>query len=384
MENRREFIIDFAKNLCSFCTPLGGEAEIAKYIAGKFDSLGIEAELQPVVDGRPNVVAIIRGDPSYKSVLMNGHLDHPMPFGKWRRDPYKPWVEDGRLYGAGITDMRSGNISIMSSMAQLKESLPEKHGDVIAAYVMHHDTIGLGMKYFLDSCTWKIDAGICAEPTDSKLQLTHSGAWDWKIELEGVTRHQCMMEEAVNANLGMLKICEAISPSALTYTPDPRRPYLPRINIGIVNGGEDCSMAAEKCVIMGDIRFIEGMTVDGMKSDLQKIIDRVCTEMPGLKARLSTVAFQWPYKLEKTDPVSVTFQEAYREIAGREIKMTKGLPSGAFITDGADMVRVGIPTVFYGPGFWRTEPDESVAIDDLELGADVFELFCKKVVTQKR
>ena len=40
---------------------------------------------------------------------------------------------------------------------------------------------------------------------------------------------------------------------------------------------------------------------------------------------------------------------AHARVTGRRPKVTSGLPSGAFITDAADMVRRGIPTAIYGP-----------------------------------
>ena len=40
--------------------------------------------------------------------MFNGHLDiNPLATG-WTRDPFDPWVEDGKLYGAGIRNMKSG------------------------------------------------------------------------------------------------------------------------------------------------------------------------------------------------------------------------------------------------------------------------------------
>jgi acetylornithine deacetylase/succinyl-diaminopimelate desuccinylase-like protein len=64
--------------------------------------------------------------------------------------------------------------------------------------------------------------------------------------------------------------------------------------------------------------------------------------------------------------------------------VTTGLPSGAFITDAADMVRHGIPTVVYGPADWNTTPDEGVKIEDLVTAARVYAAACTDVITTRR
>jgi acetylornithine deacetylase/succinyl-diaminopimelate desuccinylase-like protein len=90
-------LIELTKGICRIPSPLGEEGPVAEYTADWMERQGWEVDLQEVVVGRPNVVAISRGSPDYKSFLLNGHLDMPMPFGQWRHDPFDPWVEDDVL-----------------------------------------------------------------------------------------------------------------------------------------------------------------------------------------------------------------------------------------------------------------------------------------------
>ena len=40
--------------------------------------------------------------------MFNGHLDiNPLAAG-WTHDPFEPWVEGNKLYGAGSRNMKSG------------------------------------------------------------------------------------------------------------------------------------------------------------------------------------------------------------------------------------------------------------------------------------
>ena len=184
--------------------------------------MGFEVELQDVVQDRPNVVAIRRGNPAYKSFMLNGHLDIAEPFGKWSHDPYDPWVVNDCVFGGGLTDMKGGVASLMAGAAAAAQLAPETSGDVILTIVMHHDTIGLGTKYFLANNQWQIDAGICGEPTNLKVQLFHGGVWAWEITTGGVPRHQSRLEEGVNAITGMMEILQRLSLEDLTFEPDVR------------------------------------------------------------------------------------------------------------------------------------------------------------------
>src|SRR6516162_9174656 len=95
-----ELVVELALGLCRRPSPIpeGKEKPSAVYLAEQLDRLGFEVELQDVVEDRPNVVAILRGDPDFQSCLLNGHLDHTEPFGQWRHDPADPWIEDGVVY----------------------------------------------------------------------------------------------------------------------------------------------------------------------------------------------------------------------------------------------------------------------------------------------
>jgi acetylornithine deacetylase/succinyl-diaminopimelate desuccinylase-like protein len=379
-----DMVVDLARGICRIPSPLGGEKPLAVYIAGRLRELGFDVELQDVVQDRPNVVAIRRGNPAYQSVLFNGHLDIPEPFGEWSHDPYDPWIDNGLLYGGGLQDMKGGLAALIAGAAAAARLDPDLSGDVIVTAVMHHDTTGVGTKFFLEQNAWPIDAGVCGEPTDLKVQLFHGGAWAWEITTRGVPRHQSRLEEGVNAITGMMEILRRLTPDALTCEPDPRYSHLPRTVVGMIAGGAFTSMTAESCLARGDIRYLPTMTVDQMKADVRRIIADVCAAIPGLSAEVRTFAHQWPYQIAPSALVVQRLIAAHTEVTGTAPELTTGLPAGAFITDAADMVRHGIPTVVYGPGDWNTIPDESIPIRDLATAAKVYAQFGSDIVSRRR
>jgi acetylornithine deacetylase/succinyl-diaminopimelate desuccinylase-like protein len=379
-----ELVVELAKGLCRRPSPRGQEKPAAVYLANQLDRLGFEVELQDVVDDRPNVVAILRGDPDFQSCLLNGHIDHSLPVGTWRHDPADPWVEDGVVYGGGIQDMKGGVAALCAGAAAIARAKLDRRGDVILTAVMHHDTTGVGTKYFLDACPWRIDSGINGEPTNLSVQLFHGGAWIWEIETRGITRHQSRLEEGVNAISGMLQILQRLDVGALNFTPDPAHPFLPRLVVGTIQGGGAASSTAERCIAQGDVRYLPTMSTDQMKQDLQRLVERTCRETPGLSGRVSTVRHQWSYTMPEDAPVVQSVVQAHARVAGALPTVTSGLPAGAFITDAADMVRRGIPTAIYGPAAWNTTADEGIPIADLVTAARVYAVACADMTSRSR
>jgi acetylornithine deacetylase/succinyl-diaminopimelate desuccinylase-like protein len=379
-----DLVIELASGLCRRPSPRPNEKPAATYLADQLERLGFEVELQDVVENRPNVVAILRGDPDYQSCLLNGHLDHPDAAGTWGHDPTDPWIEDGILHGEGIQDMKGGMAALCAGAAAVARVPLERRGDVILTAVMHHDTTGVGTKYFLDACPWRIDTGLNGEPTNLAVQLFHGGAWIWEVETIGLSRHVCRAEEGVNAIDGMLRILDRLDLGALTYTPDPDHSYLPRLVIGTVQGGGLASSTAERCIAQGDLRFLPSMEVDQLKTDFRRVVDKVCAETPGLTGRVRTVRQQWPYQIAEAEPVIQSVIAAHALVTGRAPKVSEGLPAGSFITDAADMVRRGIPTAIYGPADWNTTPNEGIPVTDLVTAARVYAAATIDLTTRKR
>ncbi len=377
-------VVELAMELCRTATPPGGEGPVAEVVAGYLRNHGFEVDLQPVVEGRPNVVAIARGNDAYKSVMLNGHLDIAPPVGQWRHDPLQPWIEDAQLHGAGLHDMKGGLAALMVGGSVAAQTTARDRGDIVLTAVMHHGTSGLGLKYFLDSCDWRIDAGINGEPTDLSIQLFHGGAWGFEIVVEGVPRHQSRLEEGANAITAMARVVDAATVDCLTHVRNDGIPFLPRIVVGTIAGGEDNTMTAARCTATGDVRFLPGMTIEGMKGDLMRVVEAACATDARLHGRVSTIAYQRPYIMTPDAWIVGVMARAHETVGHSDVRLTSGLPAGSYVTDAVDMLRHGIPTVIYGPGSWRTEPNEAISVSDLGAAAAAYAVATGEICAERR
>lgn len=97
----------------------GEEKATSEVFMQAMDELGIEH----FRDECGNVVGVIRGEGDGPNVLLTGHMD-VVPEGSidaWSPYlPFEPKVEDGKLYGRGISDMLAGLTSEFFAFMEIK------------------------------------------------------------------------------------------------------------------------------------------------------------------------------------------------------------------------------------------------------------------------
>ena len=91
-----------------------GEGQIARFIANWCQVRGLEVNFDEVRPGRPNVIAIAKGQGAGKTLLFNGHTDTVGVAGM--TSPHQPVVAHGRLYGRGAYDMKAGLAACMLAL----------------------------------------------------------------------------------------------------------------------------------------------------------------------------------------------------------------------------------------------------------------------------
>ncbi len=126
-----------------------GEADKAAFLVEFLQSNGItdiQVVKAPDPDApsgyRPNILARVKGRRSDRTVWIMSHTD-VVPEGDralWRGDPFKPWVEDGKIYGRGVEDNQQDLVaSIFAVKAILDEGLRPAY-DVGLALVADEET----------------------------------------------------------------------------------------------------------------------------------------------------------------------------------------------------------------------------------------------------
>jgi acetylornithine deacetylase len=96
-----------------------GEAQIVEHLRTRLHRAGYNATAVPARGhrNRPSLVAVPPGPPDRPTVVLNGHLDTVGVSGML--DPFRPRVEDDRLYGRGAADMKGGVAALVAAAEAL-------------------------------------------------------------------------------------------------------------------------------------------------------------------------------------------------------------------------------------------------------------------------
>ncbi len=105
-----------------------GIGEVAEYIAGILDGIGLSSQVVPT-SGWPMVVARSAPVPGAPTVLLYGHYDvqPPDPLDAWASPPFEPEVRDGRIYARGVGDNKGqhfANILAVEALLSTRGRLP--------------------------------------------------------------------------------------------------------------------------------------------------------------------------------------------------------------------------------------------------------------------
>jgi acetylornithine deacetylase/succinyl-diaminopimelate desuccinylase-like protein len=102
--------VELLQRLIRFDTvnPPGNEAAAQQWLRELLEAAGFECELLAAVEGRPNLVARLRGDSDGPTLCLLAHVDtvlaHP---ADWSVDPWSGELRDGCVWGRGALDMKS-------------------------------------------------------------------------------------------------------------------------------------------------------------------------------------------------------------------------------------------------------------------------------------
>ncbi len=367
---KSERAIDMAMAVTRAHVPDGSEGRRADVVAEFLSHPLIDVHVDPVLPGRPNVIARVRGTrPGAPGLLLNAHLDAGYVPTGWRHDPTDPWREGSRIYGGAISDMLGGLASMMESVLAAAEAggLP---GDLVLLANMYHDSNGLGTKYALASEDGWPQYGINGEPTQNGILTTHGGCVKFAIEFSGHIAHVSRSEEGRDALAAAAEVHRALQSATFTHTPDADLSAHPRFIVGTFEAGTAPGAVADTATIKGDMRTVPSQTWQSIRDDLQRVVsDTVGTDI-GTKIRclVRQRAFVGPKSGTLFDALSAGHRDIYA--GAPAVNAEKAAQS--FVTDSVDMAAAGVETLIYGPGSWHFEPDEFIEIDEMTKAAQVY------------
>ena len=152
------------------------------------------------VDGLGSIIGRIGKGP--RVIAFDAHIDtvYPGDREQWSFDPFKPRIEDGKIWGRGTVDQKGGMAAMVYAGKIIKElRLNEQFTIYFTGTVMEEDCDGLCWQYLLNEEKLKPEFVVITEPTNLNIYRGHRGRMEIRVEVKGRSCHGSGPERGDNA-----------------------------------------------------------------------------------------------------------------------------------------------------------------------------------------
>lgn len=348
--------------------PPGHEAEAASLLATELGAMGFATEIQPVAEGRANVVAWLDNGPG-PCFAFNSHID-TVPIGEgWASDPFRLTERGGRLHGRGSCDAKGSITAMVEAGRLLLADRGAWRGTLLLGFVADEEIDGSGSKALVRERP--IDLVVVGEPTSNGVYAAHKGCLRPLIRVSGRAAHSGRPELGVNAILAagcLLQFLDERDQELRTH----RHALVGKASLTVtrIAGGLADNIVPASCDIVLDQRLIPGEALEDAIEDLRALLARARRER-GVDAELVKVrTMAGPSETALDQPI-------VRESLAASARHGVATPQPGGLTGGCDLVHfraAGSVGIVLGPGSLDVahQPNEYVPTDDLTQAALIY------------
>lgn len=224
-------------------------------------------------------------DASKPTVLLNSHHDTVRPNPGFTRDPFRPEVIDGKLYGLGSNDAGGPLVSLIATFLHYYDQTDLTHNVVLAASAEEEISGREGIERIWDALP-KIDFAIVGEPTLCEMATAEKGLMVLDCTVKGVSGHAAR-EEGANAIYLALPAIEWFRTFQFPRVSSTLGAM--KMTVTIIQAGAQHNVVPAECRFTVDVRVTDAYTLE---QTLQIIMDHVkCEIVPrSLRMRSSGIS----------------------------------------------------------------------------------------------
>ncbi len=400
----RDEVAELTKQLVDIPSPTGSEKEIGEFILAWYQANGIKPVRQEIEPNRINAVGILEGRGRGISLMINGHMDTSFSGTEEDRlfcrtlepeSELRGSIRDGKVFGLGASNMKSGLAAFMVAGKALKKSGIPLKGDLILAAVAGEISRtpigpyqsgayrgeGTGTHHLL---TYGIqsDFAIVADRSAHSICWAQNGVAQFRISAFGnphaawgVSREE-KPPEASSAILKMMKVIQAVDGWSAEFEKrhvysSPHGPLIPKVNIGAIQAGAPFrpNYYPGVCSIYIDVRTPPQIRPLQVKQELKEALAPL-----GIELDIDMYASKMGYEAKGVEPVIEVIEKTYQSLFGKKTPAPTGVHASIW-TDTNIYNEMGIPACKFGLGGGKAGiRAEQIAVEEIYQGAQVYAL----------
>ena len=400
----RDELAQLTKDLVDISSPTGSEKAIGEFILDWYERNNIRPVRQEIDPNRINAVGILEGKSGGVSLMINGHMDTSYTGTEEDRmfcrtlepdSELKGSVRDGKVFGLGASNMKSGLAAFMVAGKAIKESgLPLK-GDLILAAVAGEISRtpvgpyqsgayrgeGTGTHHLLTHGV-QSDYAIVADRSGHSIVWAQNGVAQIKVSTFGdphaawgVTREE-KAPEVSSAILKMVKVLQAVDAWAAEFErahvySSAHGAIVPKVNIGAIQGGAPFrpNYYPGVCSIYLDVRTPPELRPLQVQRELKAALSKL-----GVEYEIDMYASKMGYEAKGVEPIVKVIEDSYQSLFGKKTPAPTGIHASIW-TDTNIYNELGIPACKFGLGGGKYKiRSEQIDIDNIFQAAQVYAL----------
>ena len=357
LQQRREAMVETLRQMVELESPSDNKAAVdrlGEFLAGQFAAAGGRPKFHRQSERGNHLQVDFAGANSQRPVMLLGHFDTVWALGTLAKMPWR--VAQGRAWGPGSYDMKSGITLMLHALTALRE-VRGKLSRPVTVLLNTDEEVGSHTSRALIERLARQSAGVLImEPSfglKGAVKTARKGVGEYCLKVTGVPAHAGISpQEGASAVVELAR--QIVKLSGLT---DLKRGI--SVNAGVIEGGTRSNVVAAEASAVIDVRIArvrDAAYIDKKLHALRPHNRKCRLQLDGAINRLP---------MERTKGVAALYGKA-REIAdGLAWKLEEASTGGA--SDGNFTAALGVPTLdgLGGVGEGAHAFNESVIIEEL-------------------
>jgi succinyl-diaminopimelate desuccinylase len=315
-----------------------------------------------------------------RRLLFGGHTDvvPPGDLAHWTSDPFTPHEADGKLYGRGAADMKSGIAAFVAAASQL----PPESGTIMLAITNDEEADAINgtakLMEWAQAQQHHFDFAIVGEPSSTaqvgdSIKIGRRGSFSGQITVTGTQGHVAYPDKANNPLPVLARIV-----TALDTTIDTGTDHFPASNLEVTSidvGNSIGNVIPASGTLRFNIRYNDLWTPDTLAAWVRSRIASVDLAGTGIAFTVSGAPSR-SFLSPLSDDVE-TLSATIANLTGNRPQFSTGggTSDARFIAQYGPVVECGL----VGPSMHQA--DEHIAIADLTALTEIYRSFMQRFFT---